>query len=201
MARTSTYQEFQDGVAALIGIDDLQDVEKNQLNAYFNKWIRIAWERWEWPEVMVIEERTPDSNGLIDYEQAGETVVSGFFDIYNKDPFGSTAPKKYAFYLDGNGARLTNWDSDDGTVFVRLRKRASTYTTDGTQTIPYIFLPYLINVCYADWLKAEGQTGKASVAMDEAEQMILFEIEKYERQQDQQKGGSIITHTSGQFRI
>jgi|DEB0MinimDraft_6_1074348.scaffolds.fasta_scaffold09658_5 hypothetical protein len=201
MARTSTYSEFEDGVKALIGIDDLQTVEQTQLNAYFNKWIRLAWERWEWPEVITIEERTPDSNGLIDYEQGGETAISGFFNIYDVNPRSTQVPQEYTFELDGNGANLIDWDSDSGTVFVRFRTKVSTYTTVGTQTIPYIFLPYLINVCYADWLKAEGQHGKAQMAMDEAEQMILFEIEKFERQQNQQQPVYVTTHGSTQYRI
>ncbi len=200
MARTSTYQEFEDGVKALIGIDDLQTVEQSQLNSYFNKWIRLAWERWEWPEVITIEERTPDTNGLIDYEQAGETAISGFFNIYDVNPRGAQVPRDLRFDLDGNGANLINWDTDSGSVFVRFRTKVSRYTTEGTQTIPYIFLPYLINVCYADWLKAEGQTGKAQIATDEAEQMIMFEIEKYERQQNQQTPVRMVTHGAQQYR-
>ena len=51
--------------------------------------------------------------------------------------------------------------------------------------IPYTFRQYLIQGGYADWLTGDGQTDKATAVETVAEQMLEFECDKLQRQQQQ----------------
>lgn len=51
--------------------------------------------------------------------------------------------------------------------------------------LPYVFRQYLIEGGYADWLRGDGQTDKATAEETVAEQMLEFEADKLQRQQQQ----------------
>lgn len=51
--------------------------------------------------------------------------------------------------------------------------------------LPYTFRQYLIQGGYADWLRGDGQTDKATAEETIAEQMLEFEADKLQRQQQQ----------------
>jgi hypothetical protein len=70
-------------------------------------------------------------------------------------------------------------------VFILYRKPFENYTSTSTDFL-YIFSEYATYGAYGDFLAADGQTDKAQVAYQQAESLLLVELDKLERQQGQQ---------------
>lgn len=200
MPRTSLYSEFEDGVKAMIGIETLIEAEKTLLNQYFNRWIRFCHEFYPFPEIVKTELRTVDANNVIGWEQSGKDAIGMFYNIYKTDPFASAYPEELSFTLTDDGARIISSSDLTGGVYPRYQKRVSTYTTDRTQTFPYIFLPSLQHFSYGDWLKSDGQNQKGIAEHTIAEEILKQEIEKFERQQFNEQPTRFNTYISTSFR-
>ncbi len=61
-------------------------------------------------------------------------------------------------------------------------------------TIPYAFFDYAAESAYADWLRSEGQTAKGQIQDEAAEEMMMTEFDRLERQQGQVMPWRVQTH-------
>ena len=68
-------------------------------------------------------------------------------------------------------------------IYARLRETEFSQLTD---LVPFKLQDYLARACYADYLAAEGQVDKSLAQKSLAKNIILDEIDRLERQQDQQ---------------
>ena len=93
-----------------------------------------------------------------------------------------------------------NNKTDATPVFVHYRERFKDYVSSSTD-LPYLFEQYFIQGAFADMMLGEGQHDKANNALMIAEQMIITELDKLERQQGQEQHGMILTHVNQQNRI
>ena len=66
--------------------------------------------------------------------------------------------------------------------------------------IPEIFFNYAVYSSYADWLRMDGQTDKASSADALAQRKMDDESDKQERQQGWIAPMNVYTHTTSQYR-
>ena len=135
----------------------------------------------------------------VDAVASGYDQVGDFFAIWGTDPYATSYPNELPFQLNGNGALLVGKDDADP-VWAHYRKRLPTYTTT-SDDIPYVFQQYLVHGAYADMLFAEGQHDKGNNALQLAEQLILNELDKVERQQSQENHVRVLTHVGQQSRI
>ena len=70
-------------------------------------------------------------------------------------------------------------------VWVYYRSGFPGYASDSS-VFPYIFSEYATTGAYGMWLEADSQFEKAQVIYAQAEQIILTELDKLERQEGQQ---------------
>ena len=235
--RTFTYSRFLQRVSPYLGLvnDDLSDNDKELLNSFFNRAIREIWDSMPWPEVSVLETRTPSSN-LIEWDQNGETAIGAVFAIYDVDPHDTTAYHPLGYDILSTGVKLVGSDQTDDDVYVWSRKQvpdysgadysASTtysvddqvfYATTGDYykclqsatgqaptetaywerlTAPYRFLDYCVMSSYADWLRQDDQHAKAEGIQRRADDILLTEQDKLERQEGYVKPPVVNTHLS-----
>ena len=79
-------------------------------------------------------------------------------------------------------------------LFVRIREATLTALSD---TVPFELTDFLAQACFADFLRAEGQTGKAGHEDKVADRILLDEIDRVERQQLHQPPTIIGARISG----
>lgn len=127
--RTSDYSDFLVRMGGFIGVDsgNFTTQELTRLNGFFQKNIRKIWETTFWPEVCLLESRTPNASYAISYEQAGQTEIDVVLDVYSATPTTSSAPRRLGWILTSEGIQLTTATST-AAVWVWFRKRVPRYT-------------------------------------------------------------------------
>lgn len=134
----------------------------------------------------------------VDYDGASP-FVGDFFSIYKNDPYKTAYPEELPFRLNENGALVQN-KNDATPVFVEYRKRYKDYDTASTD-LPFLFEQYAVQGAFADMMLGDGQHDKSNNALGIAEQLMLTELDKLERQQGQEQHSMILTHVNQQNRI
>jgi hypothetical protein len=238
--RTITYQSILDRYQQLAGIETMTTAQKAAANQFINRNIKAGWEFFEWPWSLRTEERTPDSNNLIEYEQAGETVIADVITCYRYDPYGTQGVVELAYQLNSGGIQFFEGNTYDPT-YVYFREGPPIYTgadyaamtsyvigdkafypttgdyylcianTTGNVpsnttywlrlTIPYDLMEYVVAASCGDLLLANGQNDRGFQLRNEAQNILLNEVEKYERQQSYQPlRRTFFTHGTEQLR-
>jgi len=144
--------------------------------------------------------------GYIDYgNTAGNTnTVAELLRVTDVDPLsGDYVPIEIPFRVthesgsDYGEAILIN-RSSTAPVWCTYRFADDNYTETGSgsgnESMPYVWSEYVVLGAYADWLRAEGQHDKARIILAEAEQMLLMEIDKLERQAGQTQYTQYFSH-------
>ena len=120
-------------IAFSLGLDPRRDLVTDQVNAfvsYINRWVRRLCDKMDWPEWTVIEQRTPDVNHYVDFDQSLQTPIGRVFKVYLADPDLNRGPLDTPFKLSSKGIHV---GFDHGsTVFIKFGKRAPSFTI-----IPY----------------------------------------------------------------
>jgi len=134
----------------------------------------------------------------VDYEGASP-FVGDVFTVYRNDPWKTAYPQELPFHLNDDGALILN-KNDSTPVYMHYRKRFKDYTDTSTD-VPYLFEQYVVQGVFADMMLVDGQHDKANNALAIGEQIILAELDKLERQQNQQTHTMTLTHVNQQNRI
>lgn len=124
MAREFSYSELIERLRQALGLTIIEVDDALILLGYINSRYRYIYEYAEWPENIVIEERTP-SSALIAYEQSGKTAIAEFLYMWNKDPYGTQTALNVAFDINGSGAKLHNSTLDS--VYVKFKKEVPVF--------------------------------------------------------------------------
>ena len=134
------------------------------------------------------------------------TSIAEIFRITDRDPYGSTTPSDLQFRMIYEGssseyglAALEN-RSSTAPVWVHYRKPFVDHATNSI-SFPQEIGEYATYGAYADWLAANGQTDKSNNVLGLAEQLILTELDKLERQQSQEAHSLVLTHLNQQNRV
>jgi hypothetical protein len=129
--RTVTFKSVYSQVVRLCALDPadatFSAARQEMVADCINRRVREAWEYAAWPELCVMEERTPVS-GLIAYAQSGQTVLGEVFAVWDKDPrvYPDTA-KTYAFEPTENGIQILDTLSGS-TVWLNYRRSPNKFT-------------------------------------------------------------------------
>jgi len=93
------------GIARKMGFDPTADLPPDLAATYvtfINSWLRKLWSRLDWPESVLIEQRTPASH-YIPWAQTSQNVIDRAFKVFLVDPRAVDAPSDVPFRLDSGG--------------------------------------------------------------------------------------------------
>ena len=119
------------------------------------------------------------------------TTMDTVFNVWTSDPFGASVPAPIAFRIESEagtseyGLAVLDNHSSTAPVWVHYRTPFSSFGGSATD-YPDLFAPYAVMGGYGDWLVADGQTSKGQEAFAQAESILASELDKLERQQNQQ---------------
>lgn len=139
--------------------------------------------------------------GYIDYgSTVGATAtISDLLRVTESDPLTSAyAPTEIPFKVmhdasSGYGEALLINRNSTSPVWATYRYAEDVYVATGSETgnqkgaIPYVWAEYVVMGAYVDWLRSEEQHSQAAMVKQEADQILLMEIDKLERQGSQEQ--------------
>lgn len=187
-----TYVLNQDGSIAITPAATIRAQKYDDVQ-YDNPW-DVVWDN----------NRTQYAPGLVSVENVqtvgyGETLklfsnqqtefgfkntIGEFIKIHRKKPLVNNSTYEYDFFVDDDGAHILNTvDSNPSNVFVTYKKKFEKFTTSSnyatsTEEVPLEFFAYIAHGAYADFLTMDGQTSKAIVESQRAEELLNKELEK-----------------------
>ena len=222
---TATYSQLKSRFQALAGLESLQTTDASFLRDLVNRRARLAHERYPWPQFTIIGESvaivTSDDNRLRVYGSSNKLAndANVVFRIHKADPSSTRYPDEYTFFteLDSGGfpsvkiIEPTALDSIN--VYVTYRKDLRGEINSGSatsgyygdevgdeQNIPNIFFEYMVQGAYADFLRGDGQTEKATVEEQNAEGLLIQEIDLVREQGRQFRNDVLQYRAPSQFR-
>jgi hypothetical protein len=107
--------------------------------------------------------------------------IGEFIRIYQQAPNFRNSVKEYDFFQGEDGAQVINPDSAYAFVTYKLPFTQFSVTSDyetSVVEVPEEFFSYLAHGAYADFLTMDGQTSKAIVESDRAEEHLRLQLEK-----------------------
>ena len=114
-----------------------------------------------------------NTDAVVDRETIGE-----FIRIHRKKAFLNESALEYDFFVNNDGANVLNVASgEDGVVYVTYKKPFTEFTTSSTD-IPQEFFYFVAHAAYADFLRMDGQHGKALTEEQLAQNFLDIELEK-----------------------
>lgn len=208
---TDTYTNLKGRFQALAGINSLETTDADFLRQLINKRIRMAYERYPWPNHTVIGETVTNAerataNQIVTYGAAKEldSAADVVFRIHQSDPKTNRYPEEYQFISHADSAgnpivQLLEPTTITSDVYVTYRKSLEDIVEDGAgystgffgdaagdnPNIPYQFFEYAVYGAYADFLRGDGQTDKAIAEDQNAEYHLRQEIDKVRNQNRQ----------------
>lgn len=113
------------------------------------------------------------ADAAVDRETIGE-----FIRIHRKKAFLNESALEYDFFVNDDGANILNVaNGEDGVVYVTYKKPFTEFTTSSTD-IPQEFFYFVAHAAYADFLRMDGQHGKALTEEQLAQNFLDIELEK-----------------------
>jgi hypothetical protein len=115
---------------------------------------------------------------LIPYSQSGKPTVGEFIRIHKNQAFLNNSSLEYDFFVDAEGANILNIaNPTDGSAFITYKKELPIFTADSTD-LPLEFFYFVAHAAYADFLRMDGQHGKALTEEQIAKNYLDIELEK-----------------------
>lgn len=133
------------------------------------------WEVTDWvsESTLLVQQKT-----FIPYTESGKKDIGEFIRIHRTQAFQKNSALEYDFYVDADGANILNITSgDDTSAFVTYKKELPTFTSDSTN-FPLEFFYFVAHSAYADFLRMDGQHGKALTEEQLAKNYLDIELEK-----------------------
>ena len=119
------------------------------------------------------------------------TTMDTVFNVWTSDPFSGSVPAPIAFRIEPEtgtseyGLAVLENHSSTAPVWVHYRTPFNTYGGSATD-YPDVFSEYAVVGAFSDWLTSDGQFSKAEQTLVQAESILSTELDKLERQQNQQ---------------
>ena len=119
------------------------------------------------------------------------TTMDTVFNVWTSDPFSGSVPAPIAFRIEPEtgtseyGLAVLENHSSTAPVWVHYRTPFNTYGGSATD-YPDVFSEYAVVGAFSDWLTSDGQFSKAEQTLVQAEAILSTELDKLERQQNQQ---------------
>lgn len=121
--------------------------------------MRWAWEHAFWPRVLVVEERTADSSGLIAWVQSGRAAI-GAVDVdagaFECDPRRHPRARAVPVFADASGVWLPR-GMEEARVWLRWRPPAPSYASGDVAAAVPVFLSEAVALRAVSELQDEDQ--------------------------------------------
>lgn len=190
MARTTTFDSLKKRFQMAAGLPSLTSVDEFFFKESINSRAQGAWTRCEWPELLKIVERSvaattnPTANKGVRIDN--DLSIIDIQQVWSKNPYTETTAVSLSFKLV-DGYLILPVNSLVNSVFVIGTALRPTYGADSPddQNIPEFLSNYLTAGVLSDFLRGDGQTEKAAIEENRAEEYLLLEIDRVERQQGQ----------------
>jgi len=174
-------KDLETGVVTFTGITVI-NTQRNTNIEYENPW-DVVWSessgalpQLEKVQAISYSELVPgfsSSDPVVDRQTIGE-----FVRIHRKKAFSNESALEYDFFVNNNGANILNAaSSEDGSLFVTYKKPFTEFT-DSSTDIPQEFFYFIAHAAYADFLRMDGQHGKALTEEQLAQSFLAIELEK-----------------------
>jgi ribosomal protein L25 (general stress protein Ctc) len=167
-------------IKSLCGVE-FAAIELPRIKAMINSRAKRAYRASNfWPRFLVVGESRTVTNGYVPWTESGLDSVDTFILIHRTEPYVLESAQDFDFYVDFNGAKITDGSLNSSAAFVTYKKQTTDVYGDGTSgtttSIPDEWFEYLAHGTYSDWLRAEGQMEKAVVADQEAMDKLTDEL-------------------------
>ena len=181
--QTISFNNLKKKFQAIAGLASMDATDmfffKNSLNTRLNS----AWSRANYPELIEIVEVeiASDTNAQFAGDLNGRDVL----EVYNKNPYKDRTSRKINYNLIDSKIYL-NVDElvYDNKVYV-LTKKIFTEYDESSDNLPKFLESYLISAILSDFYRGDGQSDLAQIEDSRAEDFLLTQIDKVERQQQQ----------------
>jgi hypothetical protein len=167
-------------IQALAGVSSFTTEEDSKILSFVNRRAAEAYNLSpSWARYLVVsEERTITTANTIPYTQATKDDIGEFIRIHRKQAFLNDSSLEYDFYVDSNGANILNIvNTEDTSAFVTYKKELAPFT-ETSEDIPLEFFYFVAHAAYADFLRMDGQHGKALTEEQIAKNYLDIELEK-----------------------
>jgi len=129
-------------------------------------------EVWSGSGTLLVERKN-----LVPYTE-GTSTIGEFIRIHRKQAFLNSSSLEYDFFTDFTGANLLNIiSSTDNKAYVTYKKKLDLFT-ELSEDIPSEFFYFMAHASYADFLRMDGQHGKAIAEEEVAKNYLDLELEK-----------------------
>jgi predicted small secreted protein len=178
--QVESYTNLKALIQALAGVSSFTSEEDSKILSFVNRRAAEAYNLSpSWARYLVVsEERTITTANTIPYTQTTKNDIGEFIRIHRKQAFLNDSSLEYDFYVDANGANILNIvNTEDTSAFVTYKKELAAFTADSTD-IPLEFFYFVAHAAYADFLRMDGQHGKALTEEQIAKNYLDIELEK-----------------------
>jgi hypothetical protein len=178
--QVESYTNLKALIQALAGVSSFTTEEDSKILSFVNRRAAEAYNLSpSWARYLVIsEERTLTSGNVVPYTEASKNDIGEFIRIHRTQAFQKNSALEYDFYVDANGANIFNITNDnDLTAFVTYKKELPTFT-ENSEDFPLEFFHFVAHASYADFLRMDGQHGKALTEEEIAKNYLAIELEK-----------------------
>ena len=178
--QVKSYTELKALIQALAGVSSFTTEEDSKILSFVNRRAAEAYNLSpSWARYLVVsEERTITTANTIPYTQATKDDIGEFIRIHRKQAFLNDSSLEYDFYVDSNGANILNIvNTEDTSAFVTYKKELAPFT-ETSEDIPLEFFYFVAHAAYADFLRMDGQHGKALTEEQIAKNYLDIELEK-----------------------
>ena len=133
---------------------------------------------------VVVFDETYFNSSLTSSGKTPKNTIGEFIRIHRKKAFLNNSAIEYDFFVNSDGANILNITSSDDThVFVTYKKPLTEFTTssdfeNSPVEVPEEFFHYLAHSVYADFLRMDGQHGKALTEEQLAQDYLDTQLEK-----------------------
>lgn len=181
-----TYTDLKALIQALAGVNSFTTEEDTKIVNLVNRRASQAYNSSpSWPRYLIVsQERNITSANLIPFSQGGLATINEFIRIHRTQAFLNNSALEYDFYVDANGANILNVvNTSDTTAFCTYKKELPVFTADSNNlgdvddSIPGEFFNFLAHATYADFLRMDGQHGKALAEEQLAQNYLDSELE------------------------
>lgn len=192
-------------IKALCGVE-FSAIELPRIKSMINRRAKRAYRATNyWTRFLKIGEERVVTSGIVPFTESGLDSIDTYLRIHKQNPYQTASVQEFDFMVTASGAQLISGTLDPSSAWVTYKKQFNDTYGDGTggttSSIPDEWLEYLAHGTYADFLRAEGQQEKASLADQEADIILQDELMRLDEQHTQTiVSNRIMTNANMQLR-
>ena len=202
--QTRTYAELLSLIQALSGVV-FATLELGRIKALINRRALRAFRSTNyWPRFLKIGEERAVTGSVVPYTESGKDPIDTYLRIHKQAPWLNRSVQEYDIMVTAEGATLVAGDLNPTEDYVTYKRQFTDTFGDAqgeSTAIPAEWFQYMAHGTYADYLRAEGQQEKATLADQEADMLLQEEMIRIDEQHTlQMVANRVFTNANMQMR-